>query len=433
MFPRIKLPENERPAMNRKSRAASITRTALFLITALVVALPVVGTHARRLYQPATTARADAPVTIPFELVTRHIMLKVKINNSRPLSFVFDTGDKVGIVDADVAKELGLKLEGQVRVGGAGAETLPGSLVKEATWTLPGLDGFSQPVSLSLPLGRMAARFGHDFDGIIGSDFIRQFVVEVDYQNHVLKLYDKDKFNYSGSGESIPIQLNGQGFPLLNGEVTPLSGDPIKGKFVLDLGSSGSLVLLSPVVTEHKLLGNGLKTIKAIGVGGAGGQSNGQIGRVRSFQIGSFKIANPLTLFSEDKWGAMANRDLIANVGQQIAAKFRVFLDYSHSRIILEPNSTFADPMDRATAGFVMMTEGRDRATVRITDVLENSPASEAGLQKDDILVSIDGKEAADLQISRLAEMFEKPATYKLTIRRGEQSLQIPLTPRRLI
>jgi hypothetical protein len=418
--------------MSRKSRA-SIIKAALFLVTALVFALPAVGTNARRLYQPATTASVDAPVTIPFELVTRHIMLKVKINNSRPLSFVFDTGDKVGIVDADVAKELGLKLEGQVRVGGAGAETLPGSLVKEATWTLPGLDGFSQPVSLSLPLGRMAARFGHDFDGIIGSDFIRQFVVEVDYQNRVLKLYDKDKFNYSGSGEIIPIQLNGQGFPLLNGEVTPLSGDPIKGKFVLDLGSSGSLVLLSPVVTEHKLLGNGLKTIKAIGVGGAGGQSNGQIGRVRSFQIGSFKIANPLTLFSEDKSGAMANRDLIANVGQQIAAKFKVFLDYSHTRIILEPNSTFADPMDRATAGFVMTTEGKDRATVRITDVLENSPASEAGLQKDDILVSIDGKEAAVLQVSRLAEMFEKPATYKLKIRRGEQSLQVPLTTRKLI
>jgi hypothetical protein len=37
------------------------------------------------------------------------------------------------------------------------------------------------------------------------------------------------------------------------------------------------------------------------------------------------------------------------------------------------------------------------------------------------------------LQISRLAEMFERPATYKLKIRRGEQSLQIPLTTRKLI
>ena len=382
--------------------------------------------------QPATQSATD-PVTIPFELVTRHIVVKVRINDSRPLSFVFDTGDKVGVVDTDVAKDLGLKLDGQLRVGGAGADTLPGSFVKEANWSLPGLDGFSQPVSIAIPLRRMAARAGHDFDGIIGSDFIRQYVVEVDYQNRVLKLHDKDKFSYTGAGDIIPIQLNQMGYPLLDGEVTPANGEAIKGKFVLDLGSSGSLVLMSPVVTQHNLLGNGMKTIKAIGVGGAGGQSNGQIGRVRSLQIGKFTIPNPITLFSEDKAGAMATNQLVGNIGQLIAAKFKVFLDYSHTRIILEPNSTFAQPMDRATAGVVLTTEGKDYSIVRVMDVLENSPASEAGIRKDDIVVSVDGQPAAELKATKIAEMFEKPATYKLTIRRGEQTLQVPLTPRKLI
>ena len=383
--------------------------------------------------QTASQSATAAPVTIPFELVTRHIVVKVRINNSRPLSFVFDTGDKVGVVDTDVAKALGLKLDGQLRVGGAGADTLSGSFVKEATWSLPGLEGFSQPIGIAIPLGRMAARAGHDFDGIIGSDFIRQFVVEVDYQNRVLKLHDKEKFNYAGTGEAIPIQLNQLGYPLLDGEVTPANGGSIKGKFVLDLGSSGSLVLMSPVVTQNNLLGNGMKTIKAIGVGGAGGQSNGQIGRVRSLQIGKFTIANPLTLFSEDKAGAMASSQLVGNIGQLIAGKFKVFLDYSHTRIILEPNSSFAQSMDRATAGVVLTTEGKDYGTVRVSDVLENSPASEAGIRKDDIVLSVDGQPAAELKATKIAELFEKPATYKLTIRRGEQTLQVPLTPRKII
>src|SRR5215831_2923844 len=94
---------------------------------------------------------AGAPATIPFEMVSRHIMVKVRINDSRPLSFVFDTGDKVGVVDTEVAKALGLKMEGQLRVGGAGADTLPGSFVKEASWSLPGVEGFSQPVSIAIP------------------------------------------------------------------------------------------------------------------------------------------------------------------------------------------------------------------------------------------------------------------------------------------
>src|SRR5205085_7790375 len=136
------------------------SRFALLILVVLISTSPAIGTRARHNFQTSTDS-TNAPVTIPFELVTRHIMLKVRINNSRPLSFVFDTGDKVGIVDAEVAKELGLKPEGQVRVGGAGAETLPGSLVKEASWMLPGLEGFSQPVTMALPLGRMAARLGH--------------------------------------------------------------------------------------------------------------------------------------------------------------------------------------------------------------------------------------------------------------------------------
>src|ERR1043165_7390991 len=414
--------------MNRMHTTLQIIRP--LAIAALLTLASSAG--AQTATQP-TAASSSAPVTIPFELVTRHIVVKVRVNNSRPLSFIFDTGDKVGIVDSDVAQELGLKLEGQVHVGGAGAEKLGGSTVKNAIWTLDGLDGFSQPVRLALPLGRMAARFGNDFDGIIGSDFIKQFVVEVDYQQRLLKLYNKETFTYSGKSESLPVQLDGQGYPSLEGEVVPVDGEAIKGKFMLDLGSGGSLSLMSPIVNEHKLLGNGLKTIRAIGVGGAGGQVTGQIGRVKSLQLGKFTIASPLTLFSQDKAGAMSTSSLVGNIGQMIAGKFKVFLDYSRSRIILEPNSTFSDPMDRAISGFALTTEGKDHATIRIADVLENSPASEAGLQTDDILLSVDGAAASDLKVSRLVEMFDHPSSYKLTVKRGEKTFQVTLVTRKLI
>jgi aspartyl protease len=98
---------------------AQKSRFALLILVALISTFPAIGTRARHNFQTSTAA-TNAPITIPFELVTRHIMLKVRINNSRPLSFVFDTGDKVCVVDTEVAKELGLKMEGQLRIGGAG-------------------------------------------------------------------------------------------------------------------------------------------------------------------------------------------------------------------------------------------------------------------------------------------------------------------------
>jgi aspartyl protease/PDZ domain-containing protein len=380
---------------------------------------------------PQTTSRPA--VSIPFELVTRHIVVKVRINDSRPLSFVFDTGDKMGIVDIGVAKELGLKLHGQIRVGGAGSETLTGSMIEGAKWTLPGLDGFSQPVALAIPLNRLASRFGHDFDGIIGSDFIKQFVVEVDYPARVLRFHDKDKFSYTGNGEIIPIRLDQQGHPIIEAEVTPVGGQPIKGRYVLDLGSGNSLALHSPFVNEHRLLNPGLKTIRAIGMGGAGGQTNGQIGRVAEMKIGSFKLANVNTLFSEDKAGAFANSALAGNIGQRIASRFKVFLDYGRSRIILEPTTALSDTFDRAYSGMALSAEGKNYTTLRITEVLENSPASEVGLQKDDLIIKVNDKPASELTITKLGEMFERAASYQMTIQRGDQTMQVTLKPRKLV
>src|SRR4029077_6568931 len=118
------------------------------------------------------------------------------------------------------ARELRLNLSGSLSVGGAGAERVAGAYVKEACLPIPAFPGFSQPVNMALPLSALSARLGQDFDGIIGSEFIKHFVVEIDYQANVLKLHNQTKFVYTGQGQSIPIQLV-NGHPILNAEVRP--------------------------------------------------------------------------------------------------------------------------------------------------------------------------------------------------------------------
>jgi PDZ domain/Aspartyl protease len=425
-------------------RRRKMTRSALFPVFAVVVIGMRIATAASQATSPAgsmaTQSNSQIPVSavpIPFELVNRHIVLKVKVNNSRPLSFVLDTGDKFAIVNLDRAKEFGLKLQGEVRMGGAGAAEVPsGAFVRDASFTIPGLPGFSQPITLALPIGRLASRFGQDFDGIIGSEFIKEFVVEIDYSAQLIKLHDKNAFIYSGPGESVPVQLNlaghGAGHPIMEAEVTPVGGEPIKGKFVLDIGSGGALSLHSPFVTEHNLPGPNMKTIKAFGAG-AGGEVNGQIGRVSELKIGKFKINNPTAMFSQDKAGAFADPDLAGNIGAQITSRFRLFLDYSHDRIIFESNARFGEPFDRASSGLSLQAEGSDYHTFLVKDVLDNSPASEAGLHKGDIITSIDGRPTAGLTLTKVNEMFERPVSYKLTVKRGERTLNVTLTPRKLV
>jgi C-terminal processing protease CtpA/Prc len=170
-----------------------------------------------------------------------------------------------------------------------------------------------------------------------------------------------------------------------------------------------------------------------LGGAGAGGETTGQLGRVTELKIGNYTIKSPITLFSQDKAGAFANDQLAGNIGARVANKFRLFLDYERNRIIFEPNSNFAAPYDFAQSGVSVIAEGDDYRTFRVRAVLENSPASEAGLQKDDIIITINNQSATELPLWKLNEMFERPVPYKLTIRRGDQTLQLTLTPRRLV
>jgi|SRR5687767_1259258 len=383
--------------------------------------------------QAPAKAASSVRATIPFELNNKHIMVKAKVNG-QPITFVLDTGDQVAIVDLDLARRMNLALRGEVRVGGAGAAISTGAMVQNATFTIDGLEGFSQPVRMALPLGKvLSPRAGRDFEGIIGQEFIQQFVVEIDYQGQLLRLHDKDKFVYNGAGESIPIKFM-HGHPILEAEVTPVgSTAPLKGKFVLDTGAGLALALYSPFVSEHGLLGPETKTIRSLGGAGAGGETTGRIGRVTELKIGSYTIKSPITMFSQDKAGAFASDQLAGNIGGRVASKFRLFLDYGRKRIIFEPNSTFAAPYDHAQSGISVVAEGGDYRVFRIRAVLEDSPASEAGLLKDDVITGVNNQAATEFTLSKLNELFERPVPYKLTIRRGEQTLQLTLTPRRLL
>ena len=243
----------------------------------------------------------------------------------------------------------------------------------------------------------------------------------------------RTRFVYSGSGETLPLTFIHGGYPIIDAEIIVTGRPPIRGRFVLDFGSGGSLALHRPFVEQQSLPAPSQKTIRALGGGGVGGKITGRNGRIAVLKIGKFQIDSPLTFFSEDRSGAFASSEIQGNIGAMILSKFKALLDYGRERIILEPNATLKDPIAPASSGLRFIAEGSDYKTFRIEELLEDSPAAEAGFQKDDVVVSVDGRPAAELTLSSLHETLEKPVPHKITVRRGAQTLQITVTPRRLI
>ncbi len=72
---------------------------------------------------PEVTSRftsGDSAMRIPMELDNNIIFLRVKVNGSRPLKFIFDTGASVSFINSQLLAELGLKTEGQAKATATG-------------------------------------------------------------------------------------------------------------------------------------------------------------------------------------------------------------------------------------------------------------------------------------------------------------------------
>ncbi|HEY3811935.1 MAG TPA: PDZ domain-containing protein [Caulobacteraceae bacterium] len=381
------------------------------------------------LFAPSLTL-ADARASV--ELANKTLYIRVVVAR-RPLWFVLDTGDKYAVIDLPTAQKLGVALGDPIPIGGGGDKTVMGALVKGTSFTVPEVGNFSQPLFIAAPLGDLAKISGHEFAGVLGYDFISQFIVEINYASQTVTLHDKDTYHYDRGGESFPITFNTSGHPMVHGEVVDDDGRTATGDFVLDIGNGAALILNTPFVDAQHYLQSGRRTLPWIEGRAFGGGVDGVVGRVRAFRLGRFEIARPLTVFARTVQGPFGAADQQGNIGAAILEKFRVVIDYPHNRIYLEPNAQFSAPIPYNRTGLSLTSSGDDFRTFLVDAVADASPASEAGLQKGDILVAIDGKPAMDFTLSALREDLQHMQQAILTIRRGDRTIETTIRPRDLV
>src|SRR5678815_566022 len=380
---------------------------------------------------PAPILAAPQPATIPIDVYSNHVYVKVCAGD-RPLDFILDTGAGATFLDLHTAERFGVKLGGSFTGRGAGAGTIAGAQLEGASVRLAG-SSLVQPVPSALDLSRLPPREGHRMDGILGYDFIRRFVVAIDYVKQELRLYDARSFKYDGTGESIPVTFSGN-HPHVDAEVRLGDGATIKGRMVVDVGSSASLALTKPFVESNHLRDRVGKTIRRRSGGGVGGPVTADIGRVAALKLGRLEIERPITSLQGDSAGVMSgNAEWIGNIGGDILRRFTVFLDYANKRMILEPHAGANEPSEADMSGLMLvMNDSLSAATVDY--VVPGSAATDAGLVVGDTLVTIDGQPANGSAVREFRKRLRRDGErIVLTVRRGGAVRTVTLVLRRLV
>ncbi|HKV38788.1 MAG TPA: aspartyl protease family protein, partial [Blastocatellia bacterium] len=191
-----------------------------------------------------------AEITLPLEQCGNVVFVKVRVNGSGPLDFVLDSGAGQDGLDIGVAKQLNLNLEGQALGTGAGQGTYQVRFIKNVTIGLSTKSiranrtvRYTDDQMPAVDFSGLEAILGRKVDGLLGYDLFKRFVVQIDYDQQLVRLFDPDDF-VAGGGVVLPVHI-WDGTPSVHASLTLVSGKRVEGSFMIDTGSQDSVDCLA--------------------------------------------------------------------------------------------------------------------------------------------------------------------------------------------
>lgn len=161
---------------------------------------------AARLLQAEPGASAACELSLQFREGLLWMEVRVSQRNE-PLHFLVDSGASTSVLNLGTAKRLGLALGPKVSVT-AVATTLKGHYpvklsAKAGELELPG-------EYLALDLSKLSGACSRPVDGLIGADFFRDRVVEIDYTARKLRVLDASPAD--AGTNAVPLEARPCGF-----------------------------------------------------------------------------------------------------------------------------------------------------------------------------------------------------------------------------
>src|SRR6185312_5751401 len=175
------------------------------------------------------------------------------------------------------------------------------------------------------------------------------------YRDSVISVYDRSAFVYTGKGTVVPFTMS-RSFIYVNGDLTLLDGTRLPGRFVVDVGASGSLALAKPFVDANRLRERAGHTIRRESGRGVGGVVMADVGRAQAFSIGGATLQHPIITLSGDSAGVLSGSSLgDGNIGGEILRRFTVLLDYARKNLIFERHDDTDEPFETEMTGLAMV------------------------------------------------------------------------------
>ncbi len=389
---------------------------------------------------------------IRFELANNLIIIPIVLNGVE-LSFILDTGVGSTIIfSADNKESLELKNASKIYLRGLG-EDQSVEAIKSLDNVLQIGDAISTNHTVFLVFDEsinFSPRMGFPIHGIIGYDFFKDFILEIDYVKKYIRINTPNRYVYKKCDKcyQTPIDFGKQNKrPLVRAKYKTKNG-LLDIRLLLDSGSGSSLWLFESSEKGIKVPDKSFTDFLGKGFNG---DIYGQRSKVGELHIGDFVLKDVTAAFPDSQYIQGISLDKReGSLGGNVLRRFNLIIDYPNQKISFKKNNFFQKPFHYNMSGLTIQHVGfnaivplgsDDKNTVgnksaeknrvylglnrvvnektlqlsnyfilrpkyEISDVRSESPADLAGLKKGDIILEVNGKKAYQYKLSQLNDLF---------------------------
>ena len=116
---------------------------------------------------------------------------------------------------------------------------------------------------------------------------------------------------------------------------------------------------------------------------------------IKEVRLGPYKFRNVPVYMFDDEYNITSYPVLGGLIGNDVLRRFNVVLNYPEQQIYIRPNKHYLDSFDYSYTGLQMyLIDG----VITITDIMDKSPAQEAGFIPGDIVIGVENNLSGNIQ-----------------------------------
>ena len=293
-------------------------------------------------------------VVIPFKLINNLIFIPVTINGEE-LTFLVDTGvEQTILFSLDDKEEVKLFEVEKLKLRGLGSKDAIDSY-KSSRNKVEIKDFVDNNHEIYVVLDQefnFSSHVGIPVNGIIGSNFFKKHIVEIDYDRKKIIVYNHNhkkitiRLQKKFVKEAITIE-DKKPYCISN---IKTGNQTIPSKLLVDTGNSDAVWVFLNKTDKIKLP---KKNIQDYLGRGFSGNVYGKRARISSFEFGNKTFYNPLITFPDSTSLKSVNfvPNRVGSLGSEILSRFTIVFDYLNNAIYIKPSKRISDPFNFNMSG----------------------------------------------------------------------------------